>query len=103
MAPGWPCEHLISLGRAQRSPPSPASSTPTPASPATWATARPSSLAGLSDQRVAHGDFSEDSGVAGMKLLLDEHPDLDAVFVASDAMAAGALGVLRERGRSRAR
>jgi DNA-binding LacI/PurR family transcriptional regulator len=55
-------------------------------------------LAGLSDARVAHGDFGEASGAAGMARLLDEHPDLDAVFVASDAMAAGALTVLRERG-----
>lgn len=57
-------------------------------------------LARLGDQRVAHGDFSEASGGAGMARLLDEHPDLDAVFVASDAMAAGALTVLRERGRT---
>jgi DNA-binding LacI/PurR family transcriptional regulator len=56
-------------------------------------------LAGLGDERVAHGDFGEASGAAGMTALLDEHPDLDAVFVASDAMAAGALRVLRERGR----
>ncbi|GAA5102739.1 LacI family DNA-binding transcriptional regulator [Haloechinothrix salitolerans] len=56
-------------------------------------------LAGLSDARVVNGDFSEASGAEGMARLLDEHPDLDAVFVASDAMAAGALTVLRERGR----
>jgi DNA-binding LacI/PurR family transcriptional regulator len=57
-------------------------------------------LAGLSDKRVAHGDFSEASGAAGMARLLDEDPDLDAVFAASDAMAAGALTVLRQRGRA---
>jgi DNA-binding LacI/PurR family transcriptional regulator len=56
-------------------------------------------LAGLSDKRVAHGDFGEASGTAGMTQLLQQHPDLDAVFVASDAMAAGALKVLREQGR----
>ncbi|MBM2619703.1 LacI family DNA-binding transcriptional regulator [Actinoplanes sp. LDG1-06] len=55
-------------------------------------------LARLDDHRVAHGDFSEASGAAAMRRLLDEHPDLDAVAVASDAMAAGALGVLAERG-----
>ncbi|MFI5932289.1 LacI family DNA-binding transcriptional regulator [Actinoplanes sp. NPDC051494] len=48
---------------------------------------------------VAHGDFSEESGAAAMAELLAAHPDLDAVFAASDAMAAGALRVLRERGR----
>lgn len=55
-------------------------------------------LAGLSDRRVVHGDFTEAGGAAAMTRLLDDHPDLDAVFVASDAMAAGALTVLRERG-----
>ncbi|WP_329262474.1 LacI family transcriptional regulator [Streptomyces sp. NBC_01478] len=57
-------------------------------------------LAGLDDHRVAHADFSEVGGAVATARLLDEHPDLDAVFVASDAMAAGALQVLRERGRA---
>ncbi|MCX5561893.1 LacI family DNA-binding transcriptional regulator [Streptomyces sp. NBC_00038] len=57
-------------------------------------------LAGLKDHRVAHADFSEAGGAAATARLLDEHPDLDAVFVASDVMAAGALRVLRERGRA---
>lgn len=56
-------------------------------------------LAGLTDERVAHGDFSEASGAAAMAQLLDEHPDLDAVFVASDVMAVGALTVLKQRGK----
>jgi DNA-binding LacI/PurR family transcriptional regulator len=47
---------------------------------------------------VAHGDFSEESGAAAMHYLLDRHPDLDAVFAASDMMAAGALRAMRERG-----
>lgn len=55
-------------------------------------------LARLDDHRVAHGDFSEASGAAAMGRLLAEHPDLDAVAVASDAMAAGALTVLNDRG-----
>jgi DNA-binding LacI/PurR family transcriptional regulator len=42
------------------------------------------------------GDFSHDGGVAAMRALLSRHPDLDAVFAASDLMAAGALQVLRE-------
>lgn len=33
-----------------------------------------------------------------MRELLDRAPDLDAVFVASDLMASGAIAVLRERG-----
>jgi DNA-binding LacI/PurR family transcriptional regulator len=35
-----------------------------------------------------------------MSELLRQRPDLDAVFVASDLMAAGALAVLRRAGRA---
>jgi DNA-binding LacI/PurR family transcriptional regulator len=49
---------------------------------------------------VAHGDYSRESGAAAMRELLSRRPDLDAVFVASDLMAAGAIQVLRESGRS---
>lgn len=45
---------------------------------------------------MVEGDFSEGGGYAGMKRLLPAHPD--AVFVASDAMALGALRALREVG-----
>jgi DNA-binding LacI/PurR family transcriptional regulator len=48
---------------------------------------------------IAYGDFSEPSGVAAMRQLLAAQPDLDAVFVASDLMAAGALRALREAGK----
>jgi DNA-binding LacI/PurR family transcriptional regulator len=34
-----------------------------------------------------------------MRQLLEHHPGLDAVFAASDMMAAGALRVLRQSGR----
>ncbi|MDC5696098.1 LacI family transcriptional regulator [Intrasporangium calvum] len=56
--------------------------------------------AGLSDERVAHGDFTEEGGAAAAEELLDRHRDLDAIFVASDLMASGALGILAGRGRS---
>jgi LacI family transcriptional regulator len=45
---------------------------------------------------VAFGDFSMDSGYTAMKKLLPEMPD--AVFVASDTMALGALRAIREAG-----
>lgn len=48
---------------------------------------------------IAYGDFSEFSGTAAMHRLLDLSPELDAVFVASDLMACGALRALREAGR----
>lgn len=49
---------------------------------------------------VAVGDFTAESGHAGMRQLLADEPDVDAVFVASDLMAHGALQALRESGRS---
>lgn len=48
---------------------------------------------------VAYGDFTHASGVHAMWRLLDQRPGLDAVFVASDIMAAGALHALRKAGR----
>jgi DNA-binding LacI/PurR family transcriptional regulator len=48
---------------------------------------------------VAEGDFTPAGGERAMRDLLDRHPGLDAVFAANDLSAAGALRVLRERGR----
>lgn len=47
---------------------------------------------------VEVGDYSTESGAAGMRALLDSGTPLDAVFCANDAMAVGALGVAAERG-----
>ncbi|MGW4893322.1 LacI family DNA-binding transcriptional regulator [Kitasatospora sp. NPDC004240] len=53
------------------------------------------------DERlVAAGDFTEEGGHRAMHALLDRCPDLDAVFAASDLMAAGARAALRAAGRS---
>jgi DNA-binding LacI/PurR family transcriptional regulator len=48
---------------------------------------------------LAIGDFTQESGAAAMKRLLAARPDIDAVFAASDLMAAGALNVLAAAGR----
>ncbi|HEU4674273.1 MAG TPA: LacI family DNA-binding transcriptional regulator [Candidatus Limnocylindrales bacterium] len=48
---------------------------------------------------VAEADFTHDGGARAMRSLLDARPDLDAVFAASDAMAAGALSELLAAGR----
>ncbi|MFD7639411.1 LacI family DNA-binding transcriptional regulator [Kitasatospora sp. NPDC059795] len=48
---------------------------------------------------VAYGDFGTRSGEHAMLRLLDQFPDVDAVFAASDAMAVGALRALRRLGR----
>jgi DNA-binding LacI/PurR family transcriptional regulator len=53
----------------------------------------------LPDSFVAEADFSQHGAARAMRLLLDRHPDLDAVFVASDLMAGAALDALREQGR----
>jgi DNA-binding LacI/PurR family transcriptional regulator len=51
------------------------------------------------EERVGFGDFSEMSGAAAMRALLERDPHLDAVYAASDLMAVGAMRVLRDRGR----
>jgi DNA-binding LacI/PurR family transcriptional regulator len=55
--------------------------------------------AGLPVDAVAHGDFTEESGVFAARELMERFPDLDGLVVASDLMAAGALRVLAELGR----
>lgn len=56
--------------------------------------------AGHPDDLIEHGDFTLAGGAAAMRALLERDPSLDAVFVASDLMAAGAISVLRDRGRT---
>ncbi|MFE3737376.1 LacI family DNA-binding transcriptional regulator [Streptomyces sp. NPDC059134] len=48
---------------------------------------------------VAVADFTEEGGRRAMTELLARRPDLDAVFAASDVMAAGARQALRAAGR----
>jgi DNA-binding LacI/PurR family transcriptional regulator len=48
---------------------------------------------------VATADFTHESGAAAMERLMAARPDLDAVFCASDLIAAGALVTLDAAGR----
>ncbi len=48
---------------------------------------------------VVSSDFTQEGGYAAMKELLAVSPSLDAVFVASDRMAVGAMGAIRQDGR----
>lgn len=48
---------------------------------------------------VEHGDFTRAGGAAAAERLLDREPDVDALFIASDLMAVGALDALRRTGR----
>jgi DNA-binding LacI/PurR family transcriptional regulator len=54
--------------------------------------------AGLTEH-VTIGDFTRESGIHAMDRLVAEDPQLDAVFVASDMMAHGALQALKDAGR----
>lgn len=47
---------------------------------------------------VEEGDYGTESGAAAMTALLARGKDIDAVFAASDLMAAGAIAVLRKAG-----
>ncbi len=53
---------------------------------------------GLPAELLAHGDFTMSGGARAMRELLERDPGIDGVFVASDLMAIGAIGVLRDRG-----
>lgn len=48
---------------------------------------------------IATGDYTQASGEVAMARLLDQAPDLDAVFVCSDLMAAGAIATLQRAGK----
>jgi DNA-binding LacI/PurR family transcriptional regulator len=53
----------------------------------------------MPDELVEEGDYTQESGERAMSVLLSREPSLDAVFVASDVMALGALAALRRAGR----
>ncbi|WP_229069987.1 LacI family DNA-binding transcriptional regulator [Actinoplanes sp. DH11] len=57
-----------------------------------------SALPGL-DIPAVTGDFTRAGGEAAAHALLDAHPSLDGLFVASDLMAEGALRAVQDRGR----
>lgn len=50
--------------------------------------------------QVAYGSWTEGWGRAATGMLLDRHPEVDAVLCGSDQVARGALETLRERGRA---
>ncbi|GLY32263.1 LacI family DNA-binding transcriptional regulator [Kineosporia sp. NBRC 101731] len=54
---------------------------------------------GISEFPCEAGDFTQAGGEAAMQRLLARAPDLDGVFAASDLMAVGAVGILKDGGR----
>jgi DNA-binding LacI/PurR family transcriptional regulator len=57
--------------------------------------------AGMKPRRslAVAADFTREGGAAAAAQLLDTTPGVDAIFAASDLMAAGVLDTLRQRGR----
>lgn len=54
--------------------------------------------AGLATDAIEEGDFTSAGGARAAAALMNEHPDTDGIFVASDLMAVGVMAVLTERG-----
>ncbi|MBO0870962.1 MAG: LacI family DNA-binding transcriptional regulator, partial [Micromonosporaceae bacterium] len=52
----------------------------------------------LPARRIAYGDFGRDRGAEAATELLSAEPNLTAIVALNDAMAVGALAVLREHG-----
>jgi DNA-binding LacI/PurR family transcriptional regulator len=54
--------------------------------------------AGLEEAAVEDGNFTPDGGAAAMQRILDSGAEFDALFIASDLMARGALAALARAG-----
>ncbi|WP_263322190.1 LacI family transcriptional regulator [Endozoicomonas sp. Mp262] len=52
----------------------------------------------LDESLVAEADYDRDGGYAAMKILLERHPDITAVYSCSEEMTVGAFDLFRERG-----
>lgn len=54
----------------------------------------------VDESYITNGDWTPSSGERSIRLLLEWHPELDAVFVCNDQMALGAMKVARQMGRT---
>lgn len=54
----------------------------------------------LDETLIAHGEFTAESGFEAMSALLERHPDIDAVFAASDLTAMGVMRAIQASGRT---
>jgi DNA-binding LacI/PurR family transcriptional regulator len=64
-----------------------------------WADALAAAGRPATDDLVAEADFTREGSARATRALLRRRPDIDALFVASDLMALGALDALRAAGR----
>lgn len=53
----------------------------------------------VDESYITHGDWTPGSGERGIRMLLDWHPEMDAVFACNDQMALGAMKSARQMGR----
>ena len=63
-----------------------------------WREALSDRSVSFDERQIAFGDWSAESGVKGIAQLLEQYPEMDAVFACNDQMALGALSILNERG-----
>lgn len=49
---------------------------------------------------VAEGDWSREAGIQHAQMLMQKHPELDAIFCSNDVMALGAIAAIQEAGKS---
>jgi DNA-binding LacI/PurR family transcriptional regulator len=95
---GLAADHLVATGRRRvgmiAGPPHPASDDRTAGFRAAMA------RHGRTDIPTEAGNFTLESGDIALRRLINDHPDLDGLFVANDLMAQGAVAALRELGRS---
>lgn len=54
----------------------------------------------VDESYIANGDWTPTSGERCIRMLLEWHPEIDAVFVCNDQMALGAMKVARQMGRN---
>ena len=53
----------------------------------------------IDESYITSGDWTPGSGERSIRMLLDWHPEMDAVFVCSDQMALGAMKAAQQMGR----
>ncbi|MCB0230568.1 MAG: substrate-binding domain-containing protein, partial [Anaerolineae bacterium] len=65
---------------------------------AAWSEVMQSAGIPVEDRMWTEGNWSSRSGEAAARRLLDQYPEMDAVFVANDQMALSMLSVARSQG-----
>ena len=63
-----------------------------------WKAALETAGRSTDERQIVEGDWSCISGETGLKQLLKQYPEMDAVFISNDRMALGALQTARELG-----